>query len=616
VVAEYDVGELGSVFVGTQRPRYKIIAHPIDMGHDHIGRVNFNDLIPPGTTWNRATTEAIHARLKVHSLEEVLCACHLECMQTFHAGDMSHVLTEGPLKDYRIDLPGIAYVARQALVACTSAHLPPGKVRPAVRDAVRFAAIDVHHHEDYGTQGKPLDIADTLSFLFATSGWQSQFIIGHTLRRVKRYLAIYNEALPAHRGIGKTLSEAFQQATGMTYAEFVGIGLYIFFVIATKHPQVFYPTISVDALTPLWTDTALSRHYTKEKVDTFFRMVSRPVEEQQRRAAAPFQGVGVAWDHPTAFNTLRRFPLVELPSGHHVIPVPQFLPLRITDDALWDMVDHFKAGSREQQVFAAMGEAFEGYVGRLLVHRYGKQNVHAWGGVRLGDPRRIKQGPDFAVVRNRSVLLLEAKKATPTLPLDERGDLTTFTELLSRNVIEPLRMLPEKQDLLFADEQTRNALPLRHADVIHAVVTLGDFLYQPFWWVRYVMPLLQGQQPIHAPSFFIPTIPSVYPAGQENHLISVGELEEATSPNVPHIISLLGQTWKRGPGHELLQTIEHLQATRREHPVLAEAWSRWGEIYDFDTASAENHNVGIFGCLRPEMPGESVSDPEFMLANA
>ncbi len=603
---------MGLAFVGTQQPRYKIITRPLDMDCDHIGRVNFNDAVPSGANWERATTESIHARLKGYSLEEVLCACHLECVDMFHLRDMSRVLVEGPLKDYCVDLPGIAYVARQALVACAPAHSLPEKVRPAVRDAVRFAAIDAHHHVDYGTGGNPLDTADTLSFLFTVSGWQSQFILGHTLRRVKRYLAIYDETLPTHRGIGTTLSDAFQHATGMTYAEFVGIGLCVFFIVATKHTQVFFPTISVDTLSLLWTDTALSHWYTREKVETFFRMVSRPAEEQQRLAAAPFQGDGVAWDHPTAFNTLRRFPLVELASGHHVIPIPQFLPLRITDDALWDMVDYFKTESRERQVFAAMGEAFEGYVGRLLTSKYGEGNVYAWGGIQLGNKQRIKQGPDFVVVRNRSVLLIEAKKATPTLPIDERGDLMTFTDLLSRNVIEPLQMLPEKQRLLFAEEHTRHAQPARQADVIHAVVTLGDFLYQPYWWGRYVWPLLQGQQPIHEPTFLIPTNPAVYPPGQEHHLISVGELEEATSPNVPHIISLLRQAWKRGPGYELLQTIEHLQPVRAEHLVLAETWTRWANEYDFDTASAGDHEMGISGCLRPEAPGESVTDPEFM----
>lgn len=576
---------------------------------NHVGRVTFSDLAPPGMTRARKTTAEIHERLRAYPLEDVLCACHLECIDLFHARRMSRVLTEGPLLDHGIDLPGLAYVARQALVACTPTGLPPDKVSVAVQQIVRDATIDAHFHADYGTHDRHLDIAESLSFLFALSGWQSQFEIGHTLRRVKRYLAIYDEPLPAHRGIGATLSQAFEQATGMTYAEFVGIGLFVFMLIATKHEQLFFPTVFVDALKPLWTDAAMSRYYTKEKIDTFLRMVSRPVETQRQLAAAPFQDDGVAWDHPTAFNALRRFPLVELPSGHYVIPVPQFLPLRITDDAMWDMVEHFKQVSLERQIFAAIGEAFEGYVGRLLASRYGDRDVHAWGSLSLGDKRREKLAPDFVLVRNRSVLLLEAKKATPTLPLNERGDLTTFTKLLTQNVVEPLRMLPEKQALLFTDERTRDALPARPAEVIHAVVTLGDFLYQPLWWPRYVTPMLQGLQPIHEPSFLVQTNPAAYPPGQQSHVISVGELEEATSPNVPHIITLLRQAWKRGDGYELLRVIESHQVNKGDHPVLAEAWSRWCESYDFEAASSDDHQIGVFGCLRPDTVGVSVSDP-------
>ncbi len=590
-----------------KKPRYKLIFRPVDVDHDHVGSVQFNDVTPPGMEWPLTDTSAIRARLSPFSLEEVLCACNLESVEIIHAGSTDRVLGHGPLAGFRIDLPGLAYAARQALVVCQASSWPPESVSPEVQDAVRRAALDAHRHVAFaGRASAPLDIDQSTRFLLALAGWQSPFILGETLRRVRRYLTIFDAPLPSHRNLGPTLSHAFEDVFDMTFAEFVGIGWYLFMRVTALPPRFFCPTVWLDTFEPLWTDPAMARHYSKQKVETFLRLVSRPVEEHRALAAAPFANDAEAPDNPVAFNTLRKFPLVALESGHYVVPIPQFLPLRFTDGAYWDLVDHHRKG-RENQVPAAMGDAVEDYVGQLLRAKFGDRQVHTWGSLTFkGGPQGDTHGPDFAVVRNRSVLLLEVKKVTPTLPINERGDIAAFTGLLDRDVLSPLRKLPGKERQLLADARTRAVLP-RNPDTIHAVVTLGEFLMQPMWWPRYAFPLLIGQQPVNAPSVFYPTRHALYPPDHPHHLISMRELEEATTAEAPHLISLLRRTWRRGAGHELARTLLELPGGERHNPVLDATAARWAALHDIERAAAADGNIKIFGCLRPDESNPSSS---------
>ena len=64
---------------------------------------------------------------------------------------------------------------------------------------------------------------------------------------------------------------------------------------------------------------------------------------------------------PYNLNPLRRYPVLRLPDGGHVVPIPGFLLRRITHGLYYDLIDLDRPG------FARLiGLAFETYVGKLL----------------------------------------------------------------------------------------------------------------------------------------------------------------------------------------------------------------------------------------------------------
>jgi len=172
-------------------------------------------------------------------------------------------------------------------------------------------------------------------------------------------------------------------------------------------------------------------------------------------------------------------------------------------------------------------------------------------------------------VYNNDLLLLEVKKTQPTVLLQERGDPEDFTRLIAKHIASPLRKLPMKEELLFAeDERIRQRLPNGPRRVNHAVVTLNPFFAQSLWWESQVAPLLLGPKrgDLEGPP---------YDPSHPHHLISLKELEDATSDRVPHLVKLVQKAWARGGGCKLYNVLLGYSNRNPSHTLRNAALKEW-----------------------------------------
>jgi hypothetical protein len=524
-----------------------------------LGALHWQLVTPNGVEYPPKSTDDVRGRIAPFPLEDVLAACVLECRGLFQHASMARVIGAGPYAGFSVTLPGLAYVARQALIICSPAGRFPDRVDTEVSNFVARAAIDAQHHISVSPEpDAPVDEAQSVGMLLAMAGWQYPFFPKEAMRRLPRYLALFDEPLATHWGIGANLGEAFAAITDVAYRDFLGVVIGILSLVMRE--ETFSPAFTMDTLRPLWTELPWSRWCNMPMVEAVLARLSLPLDEHRRLAAEGFPESGIPPDEPFSFNPLLKWPFIRLTDGHFLAPVPQYALTRVTEGATFDIADRYRGESRGgNRGLAALGDAVERYVGRLLHHAYGDGMVL--------DERQYgdgTHGPDFVVVNNRSVLLIEVKKAQPTLPINERGDMDIFATIMRRNVVDAINGLPAKEANVLGDDRLPAYLRRGHRSTAHVVVTLGTFVGQSWWWNVLMTPWLRE---------------AGYDVGREHHLVSIADLEEATIDDVPTLNSLLRRSWKHGPGAELAIAIQELRNPRWSHGVLDPLWHSWARKY-------------------------------------
>jgi hypothetical protein len=217
---------------------------------------------------------------------------------------------------------------------------------------------------------------------------------------------------------------------GLHIKEYMTIG-FAFYVASLEH-SVFRHSFIEN--TPI---QSIRKYLTPEKVERF---LSRTAADFNTFRNLCMQEIN---DYPAAgtyrFNPLFDRPIIIRKDGGFCIPVPMLIPHVITKGLYYDFLDLFSSetGNPFTEWF---GHAFEHYGGLLLKDSFGKQNV-------FPEPvygKEHKRGPDWTVVQGDSAIALEFRSGRLNKKTKVYGDYADITNLVKRNIIEPLMKFPDK----------------------------------------------------------------------------------------------------------------------------------------------------------------------------
>ncbi len=523
-----------------------------------VGALSMVPVTPIGAKWTPQKIEDLRLRLGRYPLEEVLVACANESALINAGDDTSRIIASGPLRGSYITFPGLAYVARQAFVVCSPSNITPKSARGAVSDAVQHTAVAAYHlasvyQQDEWEQNKDYATSVVLRYaaLHSRASTESNLIA--------RYLGLF--AMPVQDfGGSQTLGEEFEKVCSIPYAHYVTIGFILMTLINA------YRSLALQDLAFLWTESPWSDWCSQDEVEKVIDILAQTPASHKQLAESVFIRGEASPEELFAFNPLIKYPLVRCNDGRLVAPIPRYILYRLTDGAIRVLSDEMSLpGAEHNAAMAAVGHAVEAYVGELLHRRY-PGDVFPEVQYKQGS-----KGPDFTIVRDKDLLLLEVKKTQPTIVLQERGDPGEFQRLVASYIASPLRKLPAKELLLFKEDQRiQQRLPHGARRINHAVVTLNSFSAQSLWWESQVIPVLRdpkGGDLEGAP----------YDPAHAHHLLSLAEIEDATSDRVPHIVKLLQKAWVHGRGYELFEELQRYKDREPRHAFRDGILKQWHE---------------------------------------
>jgi len=275
--------------------------------------------------------------------------------------------------------------------------------------------------------GKADELADIRMMLLRL--WHLQFPyqeeVGHLL---PRYLILFLETHPADPVID--IDQEFSKIMGLSVKEFMTLGL-----------AAYARGLNYDRLERSYLHSAGQRLFNPplpaDKVEIFighmaseFREFKRLCIEEEK--SSPNAG-------PYVFNPLWVKPIVILPDGALVMPVPRLLIHRITKGLYYDLLEAYREPAGNQ--FAVwFGHAFEEYAGIVLKASLGEDKV-------FGEPlygRVERAGPDWVVVDGEHCLALECRSSRLKKSAKTGGDYEEVLTLIRRAIIETAAKLPQK----------------------------------------------------------------------------------------------------------------------------------------------------------------------------
>jgi hypothetical protein len=223
----------------------------------------------------------------------------------------------------------------------------------------------------------------------------------HNMPRL--YLTLVRPPDPTTHNLHAAIGGRLRAFYGLEYEELFRVAVAIHTLC--RLPGFFDPELllkSKDGLSPTW--------FTSETVGTTLKHLCTELGDFQRRQthclASQFD------NRPYEFNYLREKPLVELPSGDIICPVPMLIADRLGTGVYFDMMHYYdQIGIGATQFTAAYGKLFEAYVGHILKRQLPTETeLHAAESfVKCGRSDRQRPMCDWIVIENRSAVLIECK---------------------------------------------------------------------------------------------------------------------------------------------------------------------------------------------------------------
>ncbi|MCH7801484.1 MAG: hypothetical protein IIC24_08090 [Chloroflexi bacterium] len=286
-------------------------------------------------------------------------------------------------------------------------------------------------------------------------------------RYVPRSLAIYRQIAPTlvENG-GFDFEQSYQQAYGLTIDDAWQIGYALTRWCLSNPGIAFSPSTLQQQLELEHIDQGKYRKFLATQscdYDVYRSMLSTPTEGQPH-----FE--------PYNLNPFRKYPILTLPGGNHLLPIPGYLLRRITHGLYYDLIELDRPG-----YISLIGRTFREYTGRLL------SELTSDSLSQLEDGLWVVSNDDTAV-------LIECITRPFGALSRSTGDRTHLHADLARRagVVDSVKRLQDIQNSA-ADGSTSHAV-LRGKSVLGVVVALEDFYLANGPFIRSIVDAELGNQ--------------------------------------------------------------------------------------------------------------------------
>jgi hypothetical protein len=245
--------------------------------------------------------------------------------------------------------------------------------------------------------------------------------------------------------------------------------------------------------------------------------------------------------------------------GVYLVPVPQFLAMRVTQGVYHMLATSSNAGGGANAFKVAFGHVFEAYVVELL--RQGCGTCEVVGEFEYGPRSSRKLSPDCLVLDGKRLVAVEVKQSALPLSTKSVGDLAAMAGDLKKTLTKAARQL-----LTFESDVMQRASGLENFACVSAVellVVTHDDLAWPNW-------LLREQ------------VVKDVPGAERGHFCTVGDLENLQRYCWGQSPFELLASKRRGPAShfDFLEWLAGLGSPDRAHPMLErifkELTASWG----------------------------------------
>lgn len=277
---------------------------------------------------------------------------------------------------------------------------------------------------------KPTDPIQTLYSLMVRLTYQ-QFPFQENIHNVMpRHLLIYLYAKVDTPTLN--LNNEFHRHFGLYLREYFIIGI-SFYGASLEHPTLsrsFFENTRVESL---------KKYLSQDKIENFLNKASADFSHFRDMCMQEVENFPKGGKY--RFNPLFDRPIIKRKDGNMCIPVPMLVPYVITKGLYYDFLDLFSSeGEKGNQFTEWFGHAFEWYGGLLLKNTFGKKHV-------FPEPvygKEQKRGPDWTVIQGDSAIVFEFRSGRLNKRTKIYGDYSDIATLVKRNIIEPLKKLPNK----------------------------------------------------------------------------------------------------------------------------------------------------------------------------
>ena len=277
---------------------------------------------------------------------------------------------------------------------------------------------------------------------------------------VSRSLAIYRQIAPTLVANGGfDLEQSYQEAYGLTIDDAWKIG-YAIARWSLSNPGVTFNPASLEGQLGL-------KHVDRDQYGKFLATQSCNYDVYRSMLSTPIEGQ--PHFEPYNLNPFRRYPILTLPDGDHMLPIPGYLLRRITHGLYYDLIELDRPGYID-----LIGRTFKEYTGRLLSE------------LTSDSVSQLEDGP-WVVSNDDTAVLIECITRPFGAMSRSTGDRVHIQADLARRagVVDSVKHLQDIQDSA-SDGSTLRAV-LRGKRVVGIVVALEDFYLANGAFIRSVV---------------------------------------------------------------------------------------------------------------------------------
>lgn len=295
-----------------------------------------------------------------------------------------------------------------------------------------------------------------------------QFPDQEETRYVPRSLVIYRQIAP---GVLENkdfdFERRFAETYGLTIDNVWNIG-YALTQWANAHPgSTFDPNSLQDDLNLEEMDDGVYRKFLgiySCDFDVFRSMLSSPVEGQRH-----FE--------PYNLNPFRKYPMLTLPNGKHILPIPMYLLRRITHGLYYDLIDLDR-----RAYINVVGRSFREYVWKMLGELSPSESI-----------AQLKNGP-FAVISGNKSVLIECITRPFGALSRATGERSHLSDDLGRpgGIVDIVKRLQDIQES--TNDGTSSHVSIRDKKIFGVIVALEDFYLANGRLIRDVVDTQLGLQ--------------------------------------------------------------------------------------------------------------------------